>query len=76
MSLFLFLFACATQTCEPLLYPGCGLLEVCVTCDSLGCGESVELLRDARSWECDGRDRNDNGVSDCYDFAYRAACPQ
>jgi hypothetical protein len=73
--LILILFACATQTCEPLLYPGCGLLEVCVTCSEGDCAESVELLRDDRSWQCDGRDRNENGVSDCYDVAYRAACP-
>jgi len=73
--LILILFACATQTCEPLLYPGCGLLEVCVTCSEGDCAETIDLLRTGQDWTCDGRDRNENGVSDCYDFAYRAACP-
>jgi hypothetical protein len=68
------LLACATQTCEVVTIPGCAMLEACVTCTGDDCAESVELLRTGRSWECDTRDRNRNGVADCWDRALGAAC--
>ena len=68
------LLACAEPTCETVISPSCGMLEVCVTCDSLGCAETVSEVATGREWVCDGRDRNEDGISDCWNFAWREVC--
>ena len=75
MLLLPFLFACADQTCEPVISGACALMEVCVTCDAIGCKETIETLRTGEVRVCDGRDRNGNGIEDCWDFARQDACP-